>query len=49
MGFRDPLVVCREEREARGKAAAPPPTKVVTGREASYTNWRVFVAYFDKS
>jgi hypothetical protein len=31
MGFRDPLVVHREESEARAKAAPPPP-KVVTGR-----------------
>jgi hypothetical protein len=46
MGFRDPLVVRREESEARTKAAPPPP-KVVTGRPRAPVG--ELVAYFDKS
>jgi hypothetical protein len=38
MGFLDPLVVRREENEARAKAV-PPSTKVVI--ETSCTSWRV--------
>ncbi|KAF8495493.1 hypothetical protein F5888DRAFT_1804872 [Russula emetica] len=39
LGFRDPLVVRREENEARAKAA---PLKVVTGKtRAPDTSWRV--------
>jgi len=43
MGLRDPLVVRREESEARAKAA--PPHKVVTGRPRAPVGELV---YFDK-
>jgi hypothetical protein len=46
IGFRDPLVVRREESEARAKAARPPP-KVVTGKPRAPVG--ELVAYFDKS
>jgi hypothetical protein len=46
MGFRDPLVMRREENEARAKAAPPPP-KVVTGKPRAPVG--ELVAYFDKS
>jgi len=46
MGFRDPLVMRREENEARAKAVPPPP-KVVTGRPRAPVG--ELVAYFDKS
>ena len=45
-GFRDPLIVRREENEARAKAARPPP-KVVTGKPRAPVG--ELVAYFDKS
>jgi hypothetical protein len=45
-GFRDPLLVRREENEARAKAVPPPP-KVVTGRPRAPVG--ELVAYFDKS
>lgn len=45
-GFRDPLVMRREELEARAKAVPPPP-KVVTGRPRAPVG--ELVAYFDKS
>ena len=44
--FRDPLVVRREESEARAKAARPPP-KVVAGKPRAPVG--EMVAYFDKS
>ena len=46
MGFRDPLLVRREESEARAKAARPAP-KVVTGKPRAPVG--ELVAYFDKS
>ena len=46
MGFRDPLVVRREESQARAKAAPAPP-KVVTGKPRAPVG--ELVAYFDKS
>ena len=46
VGFRDPLVVRREESEARAKAVPPPP-KVVTGKPRAPVG--ELVAYFDKS
>jgi hypothetical protein len=46
MGFKDPLVVRREEIEARAKTARPPP-KVVTGKPRAPVG--ELVAYFDKS
>ena len=46
MGFRDPLLVRREENEARAKTARPPP-KVVTGKPRAPVG--ELVAYFDKS
>ena len=45
-GFRDPLVVRREELEARAKAVPPPP-KVVSGKPRAPVG--ELVAYFDKS
>jgi hypothetical protein len=45
-GFRDPLVVRREENEARVKAAPPPP-KVFAGKPRAPVGQ--LVAYFDKS
>ena len=45
-GFRDPLVVRREETEARAKTAQPPP-KVFAGRPRAPVG--ELVAYFDKS
>ena len=45
-GFRDPLLVRREEHEARAKAVPPPP-KVVSGRPRAPVNQ--MVAFFDKS
>jgi hypothetical protein len=44
--FRDPLVVRREESEARAKTAKPPP-KVVAGKPRAPVG--ELVAYFDKS
>ena len=44
--FRDPLVVRREEHEARAKAVPPPP-KVVSGKPRAPVG--ELVAYFDKS
>jgi hypothetical protein len=44
--FRDPLVVRREESEARAKSARPPP-KVVSGKPRAPVG--ELVAYFDKS
>ena len=46
MGFRDPLLMRREEIEARAKAVPPPP-KVVTGKPRAPVG--ELVAYFDKS
>ncbi|KAH9060243.1 hypothetical protein EDB87DRAFT_1790250, partial [Lactarius vividus] len=44
-GFRDPLVVRREEHEARAKAVPPPP-KVVSGKPRAPVG--ELVAFFDK-
>ena len=46
VGFRDPLLMRREEHEARSKAVPPPP-KVVTGKPRAPVG--ELVAYFDKS
>ncbi|KAH9029601.1 hypothetical protein EDB85DRAFT_1965939 [Lactarius pseudohatsudake] len=45
-GFRDPLVMRREEHEARAKAVPPPP-KVVSGKPRAPVG--ELVAFFDKS
>jgi hypothetical protein len=45
-GFRDPLVMRREESEARMKATRPPP-KVIAGKPRAPVG--ELVAYFDKS
>ena len=45
-GFRDPLVMRREEKEARAKATPAPP-KVFAGKPRAPVG--ELVAYFDKS
>jgi hypothetical protein len=45
-GFRDPLLMRREEHEARAKAVPAPP-KVVSGKPRAPVG--ELVAYFDKS
>lgn len=45
-GFRDPLVVRREELEARARSVPPPP-KVVAGKPRAPVGQ--LVAFFDKS
>ncbi|KAI0293637.1 hypothetical protein B0F90DRAFT_1762074 [Multifurca ochricompacta] len=45
-GFRDPLVVRREENEARAKAVPPPP-RVISGKPRAPVG--ELVAFFDKS